>query len=77
MMFARGECDILVSTSVMERGITVEGVDVIVLDADWEAASITGHWSRWLDVPGEQHRTRGERLVHLLTREPAYALLWR
>ena len=37
MMFARGECDILVSTSVMERGITVEGVDVIVLDADWEA----------------------------------------
>lgn len=36
-MFARGECDILVSTSVMERGVTVEGVDVIVLDADWEA----------------------------------------
>lgn len=36
-MLSGGECDILVSTSIMERGITVDGVDVIVLDADWEA----------------------------------------
>lgn len=27
-------CDVLVTTSVMERGVTVEGVDVIVCDAD-------------------------------------------
>ncbi len=27
-------CDVLVSTSVMERGVTVDGVDVIVCDAD-------------------------------------------
>ncbi|MFY9134041.1 MAG: helicase-related protein [Bacillota bacterium] len=35
-MLAEGECEVLVSTSVMERGITVDGVDVIVADADWE-----------------------------------------
>ena len=31
---AGGECDVLVSTSVMERGVTVDGVDVIVCHAD-------------------------------------------
>jgi len=31
---AGGMCDVLVSTSVMERGVTVDGVDVIVCHAD-------------------------------------------
>ena len=31
---AGGACDVLVSTSVMERGVTVDGVDVIVCHAD-------------------------------------------
>lgn len=35
--FASGRCDVLVTTSVMERGITVDGADVIVAEADWEA----------------------------------------
>jgi len=32
-----GKCDVLVSTSVMERGVTVDGVDVIVCHADDDA----------------------------------------
>ncbi|HON43110.1 MAG TPA: helicase-related protein [Bacillota bacterium] len=31
---AGGKCDVLVSTSVMERGVTVDGVDVVVCYAD-------------------------------------------
>ncbi len=33
---AQARCDVLVSTSVMERGVTVDGVDVIVCNADAE-----------------------------------------
>jgi competence protein ComFA len=33
-LLVTGECDVLVATSVMERGVTVDGVDVVVTEAD-------------------------------------------
>lgn len=34
--FAAGKIDVLVSTSILERGVTFPGLDVVVLAADWE-----------------------------------------
>ncbi|MGE5507747.1 MAG: helicase-related protein [Chitinophagales bacterium] len=54
--FRRGECRALVSTSVLERGVTFPGVDVIVLHADHPLFDRVG----LVQMAGRAGRTAGD-----------------